>query len=905
MDADGFVTVGPDGYFPDIRVRVGFDSKPRDYPQVLTTISDYVRSVTTGPRGRRPLVDRTEAARLAVVLDNLERRFDQTFEGVLANYSTNPSFEADYELEVRNSVPLGYYRLHADGTDSSGNGLTMAKTGTVTYGGAGALGAGQDDLSALFDGATGYLSSADAAFDVMADAWTVEAWVYPNAARDTNACAIATKEYGAAGSNLPFILCYGNPSSIDSTLPNVDSCVFAGIYEYAGVGWQAVTDGVALPLNTWTHIAATFDGVKLRLYRNGVKVAERSAKPVSVPVGMHTYLGRRWDLAGTTPYFPGRLDEVALYDRALTGYEVLRHYNMSASPLFAFNGFGGAGVTGYSHSWVTTDSRDGHACVQQTAVGGATNSYTAAIGANFSGGAAQMAPVVAGETAYVRASGKVVQNCQQIILMVYWWKADGTALAASTVQTITNPAVDEWYDLAGSAVAPAGAAWFAARIQFNNIPNGATFIGRVDGYYQGLVDYGSYIDGDSDNCRWAGSPSLSQTYYGGPYFGNLKPNKRIYVDARWNGVIYPVLEVLADEWPQGWPSNGRDAIVTLNGTDKFKTLGRFNLPALFSRSVELPGARIGAVLDEAGQPSQERRLDVGNSELAAENPPSEVACTLTSGSPSVTTADTSKLQAGQAVTGTGVPDGAVILTVDSDTTFTLSENATVSGAETLSVYNVDSVGAGLDYAQKASDSERGLLFVGADGYWVFQNRHYRLNTNAKWAFGDSATNGELPYIDVTPSYTEQDIANDVHVQLPNQAETVSVDSTSQDDNGIISLTINTLLSDRNEAQSIADYELGQRKDARTRIDSMVLDGSSAPADLWPVILSLEISDHILVVRRPPGGGDAQAYECNVENISHSIQPGRWQTTVQLSPADTSVYWVLGTSVLGTDTRLSV
>jgi hypothetical protein len=86
---------------------------------------------------------------------------------------------------------------------------------------------------------------------------------------------------------------------------------------------------------------------------------------------------------------------------------------------------------------------------------------------------------------------------------------------------------------------------------------------------------------------------------------------------------------------------------------------------------------------------------------------------------------------------------------------------------------------------------------------------------------------------------------------------------------------------------------------------MVLDGSSAPADLWPVILSLEISDHILVVRRPPGGGDAQAYECNVENISHSIQPGRWQTTVQLSPADTSVYWVLGTSVLGTDTRLSV
>jgi hypothetical protein len=60
-----------------------------------------------------------------------------------------------------------------------------------------------------------------------------------------------------------------------------------------------------------------------------------------------------------------------------------------------------------------------------------------------------------------------------------------------------------------------------------------------------------------------------------------------------------------------------------------------------------------------------------------------LAGTTTSGSPTVTVASTETLSSGLAVSGTGIPSGATISAIASSTTFTLSANATATGAPSL------------------------------------------------------------------------------------------------------------------------------------------------------------------------------------------------------------------------------
>lgn len=66
--------------------------------------------------------------------------------------------------------------------------------------------------------------------------------------------------------------------------------------------------------------------------------------------------------------------------------------------------------------------------------------------------------------------------------------------------------------------------------------------------------------------------------------------------------------------------------------------------------------------------------------------PSTIQGTLTSGSATVTSTVTSGLSAGQLIAAPGIPAGTTIQSVDSDTKLTLSQNATATGTQQLTVY---------------------------------------------------------------------------------------------------------------------------------------------------------------------------------------------------------------------------
>jgi glucose/arabinose dehydrogenase len=83
-----------------------------------------------------------------------------------------------------------------------------------------------------------------------------------------------------------------------------------------------------LPANTWTHIAITYDGSQLRFYVNGVLVETRNqtgaivTSPGALRIGGNTV----WD-----EYFAGTIDDVRVYNRALTAAQITTDMNTAVN----------------------------------------------------------------------------------------------------------------------------------------------------------------------------------------------------------------------------------------------------------------------------------------------------------------------------------------------------------------------------------------------------------------------------------------------------------------------------------------------------------------------------------------------------------------------------------------------
>ncbi len=134
---------------------------------------------------------------------------------------------------------------------------------------------------------------------------TLEAWVYPNA-KLSGWDSILIKE---RTENLAYAL-YANTQS--SNLPSGQISQNAVIYKAEG--------GTRLQKNVWTHIAVTYDGAILRLYQNGDLVSAMNlpgtidSSAGNLIIGGSTVLSSR--------FFPGRIDEVRIYNRALDASEI-------------------------------------------------------------------------------------------------------------------------------------------------------------------------------------------------------------------------------------------------------------------------------------------------------------------------------------------------------------------------------------------------------------------------------------------------------------------------------------------------------------------------------------------------------------------------------------------------------
>lgn len=94
-------------------------------------------------------------------------------------------------------------------------------------------------------------------------------------------------------------------------------------------GTDIAETSFAIPLNTWTHLAASFDGTTKRLYVNGFEVISKGVLTALVyePATLPVIIGADLRNNIVRSFFRGRIDEVSIYNRALTADEIYTIYN--------------------------------------------------------------------------------------------------------------------------------------------------------------------------------------------------------------------------------------------------------------------------------------------------------------------------------------------------------------------------------------------------------------------------------------------------------------------------------------------------------------------------------------------------------------------------------------------------
>jgi chitodextrinase len=177
-------------------------------------------------------------------------------------------------------------------TDASGNGNT-GTIGTATWTTSGKYG---NALS--FNGTSARVTVNDSNSLDLTTGMTLEAWLFPTAVG-------GWRDVIYKGTDDIYYLM----GSSDNSTPAIGG-TFSPI---------ALRGTSSLPLNAWTHLAGTYDGTTMRLYVNGVQVSSRAQTgPIQTSTAVLTMGGDA--LYGQ--YFAGRIDEVRIYNRALSAAEI-------------------------------------------------------------------------------------------------------------------------------------------------------------------------------------------------------------------------------------------------------------------------------------------------------------------------------------------------------------------------------------------------------------------------------------------------------------------------------------------------------------------------------------------------------------------------------------------------------
>jgi hypothetical protein len=221
----------------------------------------------------------------------------------------NQATSAARTVTVSNSAPPPPIGLVAAFSFGEGSGTSVGdasgnNNSGVVAGNAAWTTQGHFGPALSFDGVDDLVTIPDAPSLDLTNGMTLEAWVNPTSLSGWR--TIMMKEINAG-------LAYALYANDNAPKPAA----------YVHLANQSQSSGVAgtsqVALNAWTHVAVTFDGGTERMFINGVEV---SNAPASGSIMQSSNSLRIGGNAVWGEYFAGLIDEVRIYDRALTATEI-------------------------------------------------------------------------------------------------------------------------------------------------------------------------------------------------------------------------------------------------------------------------------------------------------------------------------------------------------------------------------------------------------------------------------------------------------------------------------------------------------------------------------------------------------------------------------------------------------
>ena len=220
--------------------------------------------------------------------------------------------------------PVGGLVLALGFEEASGNPVVDSSPAPMggTISGATRVAAGRIGRALSFDGVNDWVTVTDTTGSKLdlTTGMTIEAWVNPTAASGWT--TVVMKERGNAGEGLLAYALYGRDGAPRSG-GTVGPAGYLRTNPVATTTDRGARGTAAIPLNTWTHLATTYDGTNLRVYVNGVLAGTTAGSgSINVANGALRIGGNNSAPLGQGEFYKGLIDEVRIYNRALSASEI-------------------------------------------------------------------------------------------------------------------------------------------------------------------------------------------------------------------------------------------------------------------------------------------------------------------------------------------------------------------------------------------------------------------------------------------------------------------------------------------------------------------------------------------------------------------------------------------------------